>query len=43
MLKVLEKVGFIRLPSEDFDEVSLTLSLTEPETVDTDTQEDNKE
>jgi RimJ/RimL family protein N-acetyltransferase/acyl CoA:acetate/3-ketoacid CoA transferase beta subunit len=43
MLKVFEKVGFIRLPSEDFDEVSLTLSLTEPETVDTDTQEDNKE
>jgi acyl-CoA hydrolase/RimJ/RimL family protein N-acetyltransferase len=43
MLKVFEKVGFIRLPSEDFDEVSLTLSLTEPETVDTDTQEVNKE
>jgi acyl-CoA hydrolase/RimJ/RimL family protein N-acetyltransferase len=43
MLKVFEKVGFIRLPSEDFDEVSLTLSLTEPETVDTDTQEENKE
>jgi acyl-CoA hydrolase/RimJ/RimL family protein N-acetyltransferase len=43
MLKVFEKVGFVRLPSEDFDEVSLTLSLTQPETVDTDTQEENKE
>jgi acyl-CoA hydrolase/RimJ/RimL family protein N-acetyltransferase len=43
MLKVFEKVGFVRLPSEDFDEVSLTLSLTQPETVDTDTQAENKE
>jgi acyl-CoA hydrolase/RimJ/RimL family protein N-acetyltransferase len=43
MLKVFEKVGFVRLPSEDFDEVSLTLSLAQPETVDTDTQEVNKE
>jgi len=43
MLKVFEKVGFVRQPSEDFDEVNLTLTLTQPETVDTDTQEDNKE
>jgi len=30
MLKVFEKVGFVRQPSEDFDEVSLTLTLTQP-------------
>jgi len=42
MLKVFEKVGFVRQPSEDFDEVSLTLTLTQPETVDMDTQEKNK-
>jgi acyl-CoA hydrolase len=29
MLKVFERSGFIRQPSEDFDEVSLKLSLTE--------------
>ena len=29
MLKVFEKTGFIRQPSEDFDEVSLKLSLIE--------------
>ena len=29
MLKVFERQGFIRQPSEDFDEVSLKLSLTE--------------
>ncbi|GAA6173310.1 hypothetical protein NBRC116592_29800 [Colwellia sp. KU-HH00111] len=28
MLKVFEKAGFVRQPSEDFDEVSLKLSLT---------------
>lgn len=39
MLKVFENVGFVRQPSEDFDEVSLTLPLTQPETVDTETQE----
>lgn len=38
MLKVFEKVGFVRKPSEDFDEVSLTLTLTQPKTVDMDTQ-----
>ena len=43
MLRVFEKVGFVRQPSEDFDEVSLPLSLTQPEMVDTDTQEENKE
>lgn len=31
MLKVFEKTGFIRQPSEDFDEVSLKLPLTEEE------------
>lgn len=30
MLKVFEKSGFIRQPSEDFDEVSLKFSLLEP-------------
>jgi len=37
MLKVFERAGFIRQPSEDFDEVSLKLALSEPvqETVDT--------
>ncbi len=35
MLKVFEKVGFIRRPSEDFDEVSLKLTLTKSETGDT--------
>jgi acyl-CoA hydrolase/RimJ/RimL family protein N-acetyltransferase len=34
MLKVFEKVGFVRRPSDDFDEVSLKLTLTQPETVD---------
>jgi len=29
MLKVFERSGFVRKPSEDFDEVSLKLSLTE--------------
>ena len=29
MLKVFEKAGFIRQPSEDFDEVSLELLLQE--------------
>ncbi len=32
MLKVFEKAGFIRKPSDDFDEVSLTLPLMEDET-----------
>jgi acyl-CoA hydrolase/RimJ/RimL family protein N-acetyltransferase len=43
MLKVFEKVGFIREPSEDFDEVSLTLNLIEPEAVKTDIPKDSKE
>ena len=38
MLKVFENVGFIRKPSEDFDEVSLKLTLVQPEMVETDTQ-----
>ena len=32
MLKVFERAGFIRQPSEDFDEVSLELSLNENST-----------
>lgn len=32
MLKVFERVGFIRKPSDDFDEVSLQLPLTEEPT-----------
>ena len=34
MLKVFEKSGFIRLPSDDFDEVHLKLPLTETSTTD---------
>jgi RimJ/RimL family protein N-acetyltransferase len=37
MLKVFERAGFVRQPSEDFDEVSLELTLTEPEMVNTET------
>jgi acyl-CoA hydrolase/GNAT superfamily N-acetyltransferase len=37
MLKVFERAGFVRQPSEDFDEVSLKLTLAEPETVNTET------
>ena len=33
MLKVFERAGFIRQPSEDFDEVSLKLTLIEELTV----------
>ena len=29
MLKVFEKAGFVRQPSEDFDEVSLKLALND--------------
>lgn len=37
MLKVFERAGFVRRPSDDFDEVSLQLDLTEPEAVYTNT------
>jgi acyl-CoA hydrolase len=37
MLKVFERSGFIRQPSDDFDEVSLKLSLIDPNENDTET------
>ncbi|TMM42678.1 GNAT family N-acetyltransferase [Colwellia ponticola] len=42
MLKVFERSGFIRQPSEDFDEVSLKLPLIESETVVTEINKENK-
>jgi RimJ/RimL family protein N-acetyltransferase len=42
MLKVFKRAGFLRQPSEGFDEVNLQLMLTTPETGDTENTKNNK-